>query len=363
MWLLFTRDLRRRWAEYLLGALAIALVVAALVTNRALTASADSTVHDLAHGLGKNVLVLPSGADLPAFLSQRYGPETLSADAPSVLRASAISKDIRAIEARLLGRASLRSASVIVVGEAGDWPASTDVSPAVLGPAAASATGLRKGQTFEMGGIRLAVSRVLDVAPDGLDDAVFMPLSAAQIVLGLPGQISALRLAGCWCRMDVAALAGEVETLLPGSRAITLAGVVRAQKGSVATMKRYSTVMIVVGLGIVAAIVGTLLAAQVRRRSREIGLLAAVGASPLRIGTMIVLQALAMGTLGAAGGWLASIPLLRYLGGTFVGAPLAPPADLLLLASLVVGVVSVLAAGLPARHAARLDPVVVLRES
>ena len=41
-----------------------------------------------------------------------------------------------------------------------------------------------------------------------------MPLAAAQRVLGRPGELSALRLGGCWCRIDVATLAGEVEKLV-----------------------------------------------------------------------------------------------------------------------------------------------------
>ena len=363
MWMLLVGDMRRRWWELLLGSVVIALVVAALLANRALTDSAESTVHDLAHRLGKHMLVMPAGADLSAHLSQHYGPETLPDDAPSVLRASHLAKDIRAIEARLYGRASVGTASVIVVGEEGNWPDLGATAPAVLGPAAARATGLVPGQALEIEGARLTVVRVLDVAPDGLDDAIFMPLTTAQAVLGRPGQLSALRLGGCWCRIDVAALAVEVEKLLPGSRAITLAGVVAAQKGSVATMKRYTNVANGFGLAVVAAIIGTLLASRVRRRTREIGLLVAVGGPPALVGGMVVVQALAMGAAGALGGWLLAIPLTRHLGDAFLGAPLAPPPDLLPLSVVVVSLVSLVAAGLPARSAVNLDPVVVLRES
>ena len=39
MWMLFVGEMRRRWLEYALGAAAVALVVAALVTQRAVTAT------------------------------------------------------------------------------------------------------------------------------------------------------------------------------------------------------------------------------------------------------------------------------------------------------------------------------------
>src|SRR5512143_1455320 len=77
MWMIFIGDLRRRWVEYALGAAAVALVVAALVTHRAVTASAEESVHELAHRLGQNMLVVPAASDLGAFCAQRYGPESL----------------------------------------------------------------------------------------------------------------------------------------------------------------------------------------------------------------------------------------------------------------------------------------------
>jgi hypothetical protein len=362
MWMLFVGDLRRRWVEILLGAVAVALVAAALVTHRAVTSSAETAVHDLAHRLGRNMLVVASATDLAAFHDQRYGPESLRDDAPGVLRSSRVAQHLRSIEARLYGNLKAGDGELIVVGQDVEWPALGDLEPAILGPTAARVLGASEGGTFRLGGQTFSVLQVAEAPSDGLDTGVFMPLTSAQRLLGRPGALSALRLGGCWCRIDVATLAGEVEQLLPGSRAITVAGMLKAQKGSVATMQRYSSVLLATGIAVVALIVAALAASQARRRSRELGLLAAIGAPPGLLARIFTLQAAVAGGMGGALGWALAIPLTQRVGAAVLGSPLNPPAGLLAPVIGLAALVSAVAAAIPAHRAAALDPTVVLRE-
>jgi putative ABC transport system permease protein len=363
MWMIFIGDLRRRWAEYALGAAAVALVVAALVTHRAVTASAEDSVHELAHRLGQNMLVVPAASDLGAFYAQRYGPDALPDSLPDTIRASPVAQHVQAIEARLYGNVDAGGRGIIVVGQDLAWPSLGDVEAAVLGPEAARVLGVAPGGTFRLGAQVFSALQIADAPPDGLDAGVFMPLAAAQRVLGRPGELSALRLGGCWCRIDVATLAGEIEKLTPGARAITVAGLVKAQKGSVETMKRYSGVLHPTGAVVVALIIGTLAASQARRRARELGLLVAVGAPPRALALLFTAQAAIAGALGGAVGWAVAAPLTRELGGALLGSPLVPAAGLLLPAAGLAALVSAVAAWIPAARAATLDPTVVLRES
>jgi putative ABC transport system permease protein len=363
MWMLFIGELRRRWLEYALGALAIALVVAAVVSHRAVTTSAESAVHDLAHRLGRNMLVVPATADLAAFHDQRYGREGLPDTVPDTLRASELAQHIRSVEARVYGNVELAGGGVVVLGQDLGWPPLGDVEPAVLGPEAARLLGVGPGGTFKLGQQVFSVVQVADAPPDGLDAGVFMPLATAQRVLGRPGELSALRLGGCWCRIDVATLAGEVEKLLPGARAVTVAGMVQAQKGSVATMQRYSGVLHATGVLVVALVIGALVASQARRRTRELGLLVAIGAPPRGLAALFTLQASIAGAVGGVVGWAAAIPITRRLGAAVLGSPLAPSSDLLLPAAALAAIVSAVAALVPAARATSLDPTVVLRES
>jgi putative ABC transport system permease protein len=192
---------------------------------------------------------------------------------------------------------------------------------------------------------------------------VFMPLAAAQRVLGRPGELSALRLGGCWCRIDVATLAGEVEKIVPGARAVTVAGMVKAQKGSVDTMQRYSSVLHLTGITAIALVIGSLVASQARRRAREIGLLVAVGARPRALAALLTLQAAVAGAVGGLAGWALATPISREVGASLLGNALAPPTSLLVPAVALAALVSAAAAFVPAARATALDPTVVLRES
>lgn len=363
MWMIFIGDLRRRWVEYALGAAAVALVVAALVAHRALTASAETAVHDLAHRLGRNMLVVPAGTDLAAFHDQRFGRESLPDSFPATVRSSHVAQHVRSIEARLYGNVEVGGGRVILVGQDFGWPSLGDVEPAFVGPEAARVLGVGAGGTFRLGDVTFSTLQVADAPPDGLDGAVFVPLATAQRILGRPGELSALRLGGCWCSIDVATLAGEVEKLVPGARALTVAGMIQAQKGSVATMQRYSTALHVTGIAVVALVIGALAASQARRRARELGLLVAVGAPPRALAGLLTLQAAVAGAVGGMAGWAMAVPLTRHLGAAFLGSPLVPPAGLLVPAAGLAAIVSAVAASIPATRAAALDPTVVLRES
>lgn len=362
---LLLAQFRRHWLEYMLGAAAIGLVVAALVAQRAITTSADGAVHDLAHRLGRNMLVLPAETDAAEFHRQHYSRAGMSEDVSRRIMASSLAQHVRVMQPRLYGNITIAGTPVVVVGEAGNWPGAPAAGavPAYAGGEVARRLGLGSGAALEAGGVRLSVIGIADPAPEGLDEALFVPLPAAQAILGRSGEINALRLGGCWCRIDVAALGAEIEKLLPGTRAITVAGMVNAQKGAVATMKRYSGWLEAAGLALVALVVVGLVSSQARRRSRELGLLAAIGASPGSIAVLFSLQAAVAGGVGGLAGWLAAVPLTRHLSERILGAPATPSADMLLPAIVACALASAAVALVPASRAAAADPTVVLRET
>lgn len=346
-----------------MAAAVVALVVAALVAQRAVSTSAEKSVHDLAHRLGRNMLVLPASTDLAAFYGHRYGAESLPDGAPEAIRSSSVGEHIQAMEARLYGNARIGGAPAIVVGQDLRWPSLQGAEPAVLGAELARTAGLARGATFALHGVQFQVLDVTATPPDGLDTGAFMPLAAAQRALGRPGQLSAMRLGGCWCRIDVATLGREIEKILPGSRAVTVAGLLKAQQGSLDTVRRYSTVLELAGFGIIAAVVGILTASRTRRRQRELGLLVAIGASPAVLTALWVAEAAVIGAVGAIAGWLSAGPLARQVAARLLGGELELPVDVLVPHLLIAAGVCAVAALIPASWAATRDPTLVLRES
>jgi putative ABC transport system permease protein len=363
LWLI-VGNLRRRWLEYALATVAIALVVAVVVVQRSMAASTESTVHELAHRLGKNMLVVPVDTDMAGFWRHEFGRSSLRDDAARQVMSSPLAQHVTAVESRLYGTAPVKGVQVLVVGQDVGWTdADYDVSPAVFGAAAARRLGAVPGQILPLGGIPVAVTAIAESPPDDLGDAVFVPLATAQRILRRPGAITALRLGGCWCRIDVATLGKEIERLIPGTKAMTVAGVLSAQKGSIAETGRYAALLRIASAAIVAALIAALVASQARRRVREVALLSAVGANPGWIGMIFTAEAGLTGAAGALVGYLLAVSSGPWLGRLVFGTPLPVAWDLLVPTVAITLVISIFAAAIPAARAAFSDPSVILREA
>ncbi len=359
MWMILLGGLRRRWPEHLLAGVVIAAVVAGLGALRATSSAAEAEVHDIAHRLGRNMLLLPADVAPADFYAQRYRGG-LSDSAPERIKASPAGQHIKSMEARLYGNLEVQGRPVILVGQDLGWPALPDGRvPAVAGAEAARMLGLKAGGTLPLGADRLAILEVSDQPPDGLDSALFLPVEAAQRLLGRPGELSAIRLAGCWCRVDVKTLGAQIEAALPGSRAITVASVLQAQQGTVDVVRRYGTALHLLAAALVVALVAGLAIAGARRRARELGLLSAIGVPPGRLASLLVLESALVGLAGGLAGWLWADPISRYLVGAAAAAAPAPSFALVLGAAAL----SAAAAAFPALRAAALDPAVALRET
>jgi predicted permease len=116
------------------------------------------------------------------------------------------------------------------------------------------------------------------------------------------------------------------------------------------------------GMALVLGIVGIygVIAYVVAQRTREIGIRSALGAEPKQLARMFLLHGLALSTLGAAAGVAAAIVLGRLMQSLLFGVgPLDPLAYVAALAVTIAA--ATLATYLPARRAAKIDPMNTLR--
>ena len=112
------------------------------------------------------------------------------------------------------------------------------------------------------------------------------------------------------------------------------------------------------GLGVVG--IYGVIAYVVSQRSREIGIRLALGAQPADVKKMFVVDGLALAGLGAVGGLVAAIGLTRWIASLLYGiGPLDPPTYVGGLGVILAA--ALLARSLPARRAARIDPMETLR--
>lgn len=99
---------------------------------------------------------------------------------------------------------------------------------------------------------------------------------------------------------------------------------------------------------------------SVSERTREIGLLKALGVTSRQVVAVFLLEAAILSAAGGAVGLAAAFAATRAFTAVVPGFPIEPPAWAVVAAGLVSISVGVLFGTLPARRAARLDPVAAL---
>ncbi len=98
----------------------------------------------------------------------------------------------------------------------------------------------------------------------------------------------------------------------------------------------------------------------VTRRTHELGIRAALGASRGEIVGLVVRQGMRLAATGMGAGLIAAMVLTRFMAGLLYGVRPADPATLAAVA-LLLGGTALLACYIPARRATALDPLAALR--
>jgi len=120
------------------------------------------------------------------------------------------------------------------------------------------------------------------------------------------------------------------------------------------------------GLGLIALLLAAaglyaVMAYLVSVRRQELGLRLAIGARPADVLTLVLRQGLRLAIIGSVAGFAIAIPIAMGLRASVTGvSPLDPAAMLPPAITLIV--VTLLASTIPARRAARIDPIRALRE-
>ena len=159
------------------------------------------------------------------------------------------------------------------------------------------------------------------------------------------------------------AVRAEIRSLDP-SGPITDVSTVEADIGESLAVRRFQALLLALFslLAVLLAAVGIfgLMAQVVVRRTPEIGLRMALGASPRDVLTMVLRQGVRLAAVGAVAGICGAFAIARVLNSVLFGISPADPISYT-GAALVMGLAVLLACGLPAWRAARVDPMVALR--
>jgi putative ABC transport system permease protein len=173
---------------------------------------------------------------------------------------------------------------------------------------------------------------------------------------------------------SAASVARQIQTILPGGfQAITATDAAAEQTDQVREglgfLRTALLVFAFVALFVGAFVIFNTFNIVVTQRTRELGLLRALGASRRQVFSSVVLESVLIGLLGSAVGLGVGIGLAVLLkqGLAFIGLELPPtPLEIrptTIVAAFLVGtVVTVVASVFPARRASRVAPIEALRE-
>lgn len=134
--------------------------------------------------------------------------------------------------------------------------------------------------------------------------------------------------------------------------------------GDSVSSRRFPMVLLsgfaLLALGLSAVGIAGVVGYSVVQRTKEIGIRVALGARPLDVVRLIIGHSLSWTLIGIATGLVASLGLVRFLGNLVYGVTPTDPFVLTAVSALLIAVATT-AAYLPARRAARVDPVSALR--
>ena len=267
----------------------------------------------------------------------------------------------------LIGMDPVRYQRIIAIGD--DIVAGTlrvSASDVVIGRLLANDLGVRVGDKFRLvaAGRREAqvnIAGIFELGVRELDQRyVYLDLKQTQSLLNLPGGVTVIDLTvddlfgADAIAARIAALTGlKAESWMQSNA--QLMNALRSQSLSTGMISLFVAISVAFGIASVLSI-------SVVQRTREIGILRAMGTRRDQMLKLFLVQGAVLGFVGSAVGALAGYGLVwvfNTFGPKLFYIPVAP-----VLVPMAMGIATLtgtLAAAVPARRAARLDPVVAIR--
>ncbi len=159
---------------------------------------------------------------------------------------------------------------------------------------------------------------------------------------------------------EVRQVIGQIDHALPVAYTGTLAESVDRSLASQGLIARLSTFFAALAAFLACIGIYGLTSYSVARRSNEIGIRMALGADRVGVLWMVMRESLTLVAIGVAIGIPAAIAAAHFIASVLYGLGSSDPLTLL-IAALVMTAVAALAGYLPARRAAKVDPMVALR--
>ncbi len=395
------RNIIMRKGKVALMVVGLALAVATLVTVVSINRSIAGAVEEKLDDYGFNIIISPrtigmnldyggvSLASVNRAVTETLGRQEI-AGVESVAKTTGA---VRSASPKLLDKIEINGRPVLLAGadlkierrvkdwwmiEAGRYPESSD--ELFVGDVAAKSLGVNIGDRLDIHGQTFTVAGLLMRTGSQDDKIIFIDLEKLRTLTGKNDEAHLIEVVAKTTE-DVEPLTAALAKALPAASVRSVEQAVQIKEETMGRLLRFGLGINAIIFGITALLVFTMTASTVNERRREIGVLRAVGFRSRAIMKVILGETLLLGLAGGAIGFLlgaAVIAVLPTVAGTGWAAELMSSGmevdtgaaaalslaiePILLPVALAVAVfISALAGWLPARRAARLDPVEALK--
>lgn len=376
------KDILRRKSKFLLAVFGVVIAISAFVAITTIFSAAESGLYDETAKYGANIIMKPHTDNIPLFAGSTTVGSLSTGN--NYINESDISKiwtienktNIAVVAPKLYGIVETNGTNAVLLGintseEAhlkpwwkpeGHWP---DPGEVMVGADIARIMGLKSGSSIEIIGSetgQFTVSGVLRATGAAEDTFIIARLSDAQFILDRPGLVSSVEIRALCNNCPVDVMSRQLEAKIPGIEARAISQIVMGEMALIDRTRSAAMAVTLVTLLVSAMTVASTMLAAINEKTKEIGIMRAVGATDGQIMAMVMLEGGITGVAGGLTGFAVGSSAAVLFGSILIDYSPYPLYDLLPRAVALSTLIGMAAAYIPARRALNINPVEVLRD-
>jgi len=339
------KDIIRRKRRVLFAIIGVIIGTMTVVGIFTIARAGEARMYEQLEKYGPNLTVIPAisnvdvnlGGDLSLgtlsvgenYIPEEKLPEIRRITDNAIREALGIEDegDIATIAPKLYVNTEVKGVSVMVVGvepkeeseiktwwriREGEYLERAD--QALVGAVTAELLELNEGDTIALNGTDVTVAGILEETGSNEDYQIFVPLATLQKAFNKEGLISLMDIRALCNACPVVMIADSINNDIPGVRAIAVKQIASAEMDMMGRINRFMLALAGITLAVGLFGVGNTMMRSVNERSKDIGIMRAVGASHNQIMRVFLYEAIIIGVLGGIFGYAAGTLLAYGLG-------------------------------------------------
>jgi putative ABC transport system permease protein len=340
------KDVTRRKKRMLYASLGVVIGVATIVAVLTIALAGETNIYGQLEKYGANLVVMPAISDIDVglggmslgtlavgenYIYEDNLPEVRQIADGMIREALDIDDEgnIATIAPRLYVNTEIKGTSVIVVGvdpqqerQLKTWWRIREgeyielAGQALVGVMAADLLELKPGDKIALNGIEVTITGILEETGSNEDYQVFLPIETAQEAFDKEGLVSSIDVRALCSACPTSNIAGSINGNIPGVRAVAVKQIAETEMGMMEKISKFLLALAGITLAVGCfGVVNTMLT-SVHERTKDIGIMRAVGASRNQIIKVFLYEAVIVGVVGG---------LLGYVVGTLLAYIVGPP--------------------------------------